>query len=70
MRQKGMTSVSTMVALDYPDGKGISAYARGEHPDLVPGAKLAGVKLVTRKQDTVVFYVLEAYRVVGVQQAA
>lgn len=70
MRQKGMTSVSTMVALDYPDGKGISAYARGEHPDLVPGAKLASVKLVTRKQDTVVFYVLEAYQVVGTQQAA
>lgn len=70
MRQQGMTSVSTMVALDYPNGNGISAYARGEHPDLVPGAKLAGVKLVTRKQDTVVFYVLEEYQVVGAQQAA
>lgn len=70
MRQQGMTSVSTMVALDYPNGNGISAYARGEHPDLVPGTKLAGVKLVTRKQDTVVFYVLEEYQVVGAQQAA
>ena len=70
MRQKGMTSISTMVALDYPNGSSISAYARGEHPELVPGAKLADVKLVTRQQDTGVFYVLEAYQVVGMQQAA
>ena len=70
MRQKGMTNVSTMVALVYPDGSIVNAYARGESPELVPGAMLAGVKLAKRQQDTVVFYVLETYQIVGTAEKA
>lgn len=70
MRQKGITSVSTMVALVYPDGSIVNAYARGESPDLIPGAMLAGVKLARRQQDTVVFYVLETYQIVGTAEKA
>lgn len=70
MRQKGMNGVSTMVALDYPDKTTVNAYARGDHPNLIPGAKLAGVKLVKRQQDTVVFYVLETYEIVGAEEKA
>lgn len=68
--QKGMNGSSTVVSLEYPGKKLVSAYARGEHPQLVPGVMLSGVKLVKRQQDTVVFYVLEAYQIVSVQQAA
>ena len=70
MRQKGMSSVSTVVTLEYPNGTTLNAYARGEHPELVPGARLSGVKLAKRQQDTVVFYILEAYQVVDTKQAA
>lgn len=59
-----------MVSLEYPDKKTVNAYARGEHPELVSGAQLTCVKLTHRQQDTVVFYVLEAYQVVAIQQAA
>ena len=65
-----MNGSSTVVSLEYPGKKLVSAYARGEHPQLVPGVMLSGVKLVKRQQDTVVFYVLEAYQIVSVQQAA
>lgn len=70
MLQKGMNSSSTVVSLEYPEKKLVNAYARGEHPQLAPGVMLAGVKLVKRQQDTVVFYILEAYQVVNAQQAA
>ena len=70
MLQPGMTGSNTVVSLEYPDKKTVNAFARGEHPELVPGARLTGVKLTHRQQDTVVFYILEAYQVVGVQQAA
>lgn len=68
--QKGMSGNSTVVSLEYPDKKLVNAYARGEHPQLAPGVALTRVKLVKRQQDTVVFYVLEAYQIVGAQQAA
>ena len=69
MLQPGMNGSSTVVALEFPDKKTVNAYARGEHPALVAGAKLTGVKLVKRQQDTVIFYVLEAYQVVDARQA-
>ena len=70
MLQSGMSGSNTVVILKYPDGKDVKAYARGEHPALVPGTQLTGVKLVKRQQDTVVFYILEAYQVVDMKQAA
>lgn len=70
VRQKGMNSVNTTVVLDYPNGKSIQAYAQGEHPALVPGAMLSGVKVAQKKQDTVIFYILEAYQVIGTRNLA
>lgn len=47
------------------------AYVRGARPELVSGVQLSHVKLTTRKQDTVIFYVLETYEVFrSGQQAA
>ena len=68
--QKGMSTKSTQVMLESADKKLLTAFARGEHPDLAPGVMLAQVKLVKRQQDTVVFHVLEAYQVVDQQQRA
>lgn len=70
MLQPGMSGNSTVVSLEYPDKKIVNAYARGEHPDLVSGARLSGVKLTKRQQDTVVFYILETYQIVDLKQAA
>ena len=70
MLQPGMNSSSTVVSLEYPDKKTVNAFARGEHPDLVPGACLSGVKLTKQQRDTVVFYILEAYQVIDMKQAA
>ena len=68
--QSGMSSTNTRLVLESPDGKRISAFARGKRPDLTVGTLLIGTKLATRKQDTVVFYILEDYQVVSLQQAA
>ena len=68
--QKGMSANSTMLALESADKKIITAFARGEHPDLIPGAMLTKVKLATRRQDTVVFHVLEAYQIMNPRQRA
>ena len=65
-----MSANSTMLALESADRKIITAFARGEHPDLIPGAMLTKVKLATRRQDTVVFQVLEAYQVMNPRQRA
>ena len=47
------------------------ADVRGARPGLVSGVQLSHVKLTTRKQDTVIFYVLETYEVFrSGQQAA
>lgn len=70
MLQPGMNSSSTVVSLEYPDKKTVNAFARGEHPELVPGARLSGVKLTKQQRDTVVFYILEAYQVIDMKQAA
>lgn len=69
--QKGMNSQNTLVVLEGADGKRINAFVRGLHPALQAGVKLSGTQLTMRKQDTVIFYILEDYRTAGpAQQAA
>ena len=69
--QGGMSGSNTLVNLETPEKKQLYAYVRGTRPELVPGAQLSNVKLTTRKQDTVIFYVLESYEVyLAGQQAA
>ena len=66
--QSNMTSSSTRVVLQDAQNKRYNAFVRGEHPALVSGAVLGGVKLKYQKQDMVEFYILEAYRVVGMNE--
>ena len=69
--QGGMSGSNTLVNLETPEKKQLYAYVRGARPELVSGAQLSHVKLTTRKQDTVIFYVLETYEVFrSGQQAA
>ena len=42
----------------------------GDHPDLTANTQLTGVKLSMRQQDTVVYYILEDYRIVIPQDQA
>lgn len=68
--QRGMKTTSVSLRLKGADGKEIPAFAQGEHPMLVPGAMLSAAKLSTRKQDTVVYYVLESYKIAEPQGEA
>lgn len=53
------------------DGKELRVFSRNVHEDLRPGTRLIHVKLAVKKQDTVVFYMLESYEVIpAIQQAA
>lgn len=68
--QSGMSGSNTLVNLETPEKKQLYAYVRGTRPELMPGTQLSHVKLTTRKQDTVVFYVLESYEVYPAGQQA
>lgn len=68
--QNGMNSSSTQLVLETPEGKRLNAFAKGVHSELVPDVMLHHTKLTMRKQDTVVFYILEAYKVLPTQTAA
>ena len=68
--QKGMTATNMTLRLKGADGKELTAFAQGEHPLLVPGTMLSSARLSTRKQDTVVYYVLESYKITEPQAKA
>ncbi len=68
--QKGLTSTHTQVKLKNTEGKEFNAFVQGEHPMLKPGTLLSEAKLATRKQDTVIYYVLESYRLAEQPQQA
>lgn len=68
--QDGMSGSNTLVNLETPEKRQLYAYVRGTRPELTPGVQLSHVKLTTRKQDTVVFYVLESYEVYQFGQQA
>ena len=69
--QGGMSASNTLVQMETPNKKQLYAYVRGAHPELVRGIQLFNVKLTTRQQDTVAFYVLEFYEIYQqTQQAA
>lgn len=68
--QKGMKTTNTFVKLKSADGKELPAFAQGEHPMLTPGTMLKETKLVSRKQDTVVYFILESYQIIPPDQRA
>ena len=63
--QNGMSGATTCLTLRGRDGKDVRAYRRGMTGDLLPGTELCQVNLTIQKQDSVVFYVLNAYQVMG-----
>ena len=64
-RQQGMDGqISMRLILENADGKKLNAFVQGDHPALVNGAELFNVKITTHRQDSVVFYVLNAYNVI------
>jgi hypothetical protein len=63
--QDGMSGSSTSLTLLHKDGAKERAFARGALSELKPGVKLKNVRLTMRKQNNVVFYILEAYEIVS-----
>lgn len=65
-KQTGMTgNATTSLTLRREDGNTLRAFFRGTDAGLTPGAELCCVKLTMKKQDTVVFYVLEGYEIMS-----
>lgn len=69
-RLENRPNSTTHALLEGPDKKQIHAFAIGERSELVAGTQLTGVKLSMRQQDTVVYYILEDYRIVVPQDQA
>ena len=69
-RLENRPSSTTHVLLEKTGGEQIHAFAMGDHPDLTANTQLTGVKLAMRQQDTVVYYILEDYRIVIPQDQA
>jgi len=67
---KGINSSSTQLRLESSKGDRLDAFVRGEHPELAAGIVLVDVKLEKRQQDTVVYYMLEKFKVADIQPQA
>ena len=67
---KGIKSTNTQLVLESSKGERVDAFVRGEHPELVTGATLTDVKLELKQSDTIVYYMLEHYKIMDAQQRA
>ena len=67
---KGINSTSTQLRLESSQGDKLEAFVRGEHPELAVGVVLVDVKLDKRQKDTVVYYMLEKFRIADTQPQA
>ena len=67
---KGIKSTNTQLVLVDSKGERLDAFVRGEHPELVIGAILTDVKLELKQSDTIVYYMLEQYKILDTQQQA
>lgn len=67
---KGMNSSSTQLKLESSQGDKLEAFVRGEHPELAVGVVLANAKLEKRQKDTVVYYMLEEFKIAETQPQA
>lgn len=67
---KGINSTSTQLRLESSQGDRLEAFVRGEHPELAVGVVLVDVKLDKRQKDTVVYYMLEKFRIADTQPQA
>ena len=67
---KGINSASTQLRLESSQGDKLEAFVRGEHPELAVDVILTDVKLEKRQKDTVVYYMLEKFRIADTQPQA
>ena len=67
---KGINSISTQLRLESSQGDKLEAFVRGEHPELTVGVVLVDVKLDKRQKDTVVYYMLEKFKIADTQPQA
>lgn len=68
--QRGMSQSSTSLMLKDATGKTVKAFAKGTPENLIPGAQLCNVTLSVKQQNSVAFYLLEHYEIVGNQAQA
>lgn len=67
---RGINSTSTQLKLESSQGDKLEAFVRGEHPELAVGVVLVDVKLEKRQKDTVVYYMLEKFKIADTQPQA
>lgn len=67
---RGINSTSTQLRLESSQGDKLEAFVRGEHPELAVGVVLVDVKLEKRQKDTVVYYMLEKFKIADTQPQA
>lgn len=67
---RGINSTSTQLRLESSQGDRLEAFVRGEHPELAVGVVLVDVKLDKRQKDTVVYFMLEKFKIADTQPQA
>lgn len=67
---KGINSTSTQLRLESSQGDKLEAFVRGEHPELAVDVILTDVKLDKRQKDTVVYFMLEKFKIADTQPQA
>mgnify|MGYP002510220456 CR=1 FL=1 len=67
---KGINSINTQLVLESSKGERVDAFARGEYPELAAGVVLTEAKLEKRQQDTIVYYMLEKFKIADTQPQA
>ena len=67
---KGVNSTSTQLRLESSQGDKLEAFVRGGHPELAVGVVLVDVKLDKRQKDTVVYFMLEKFKIADTQPQA
>lgn len=67
---RGINSTSTQLRLESSQGDRLEAFVRGEHLELAVGVVLVDVKLDKRQKDTVVYYILEKFKIADTQPQA
>ncbi len=64
---EGINSTSTQLRLESSKGEKLDAFARGAHPELKTGIVLVDVKLEMRQRDTIIYYMLDEFKIADIQ---
>ena len=63
-------SVSTALVLENAKGARLEVFARGSHPELAVGTVITDLRLAKKQTDTVVYYMLEDFKLADTQPLA